>query len=54
MTRNVQVTDEQVAAARLRVTVDRKLGRRTVPLVAEVAKARSAAEFNAKHGKGTS
>jgi hypothetical protein len=50
VTRRVQVTEEQVAAAKLRVTIDRRLGRTTAPLIAEVAKARSAAEFNAKNG----
>jgi hypothetical protein len=53
VTRKLQVTEEQVAAAKLKVTIDRRLGRRTTPIVAEVAKARSAAEFNAKNGKAT-
>jgi len=54
VTETLQVTEAQVAAAKLRVTIDRRLGRRTSPIVAEVAKARSAAEFNAKNGKAGS
>jgi len=36
------------------VTIDQKLGWRTSPLIAEMAKARSAAEYNAKNGKAAS
>ncbi len=54
MSRKPHVTEEQVAAAKLRVTIDRRLGQRTSPIVAEVASARSAAEFNAKNGKAAS